>query len=174
MALTLYNTASRSKEAFTPADPQRVTMYVCGPTVYNYAHIGNARPVVVFDVLYRLLKRLYPQVIYARNITDVDDKIIEAAAASGEPIDAITDRYTRAYNEDMAGLGALPPDLTPHATDNMAEMIAMIRILIERGHAYAADGHVLFQVSSDAHYGELSRRSQRPGANEICGSASGD
>jgi cysteinyl-tRNA synthetase len=135
-------------------------MYVCGPTVYDYAHIGNARPVVVFDVLYRLLRRLYPRVVYVRNITDVDDKIIEAHAASGEPIALITARTTRAFHDDMAALGALPPDVEPRATAHIAQMIAMIEALLEAGHAYEADGHVLFSVPSWAEYGRLSGRNR--------------
>ncbi|MFK7957974.1 MAG: cysteine--tRNA ligase [Lysobacterales bacterium] len=158
MALVLYNTLSKEKRTFEPVDPQRVTMYVCGPTVYNYAHIGNARPVVVFDMLYRLLKRRYPHVVYARNFTDVDDKIIDAARAENLSIDAITQRFEQVYTEDMAALGTLPPDLTPRATENMAAMITMISGLIEGGHAYAAEGHVLFSVASDPDYGQLSRR----------------
>jgi cysteinyl-tRNA synthetase len=158
--LKLYNTLTRQKEEFAPLDPAHVRMYVCGPTVYDFAHIGNARPVVVFDVLYRLLKRLYPRVTYVRNITDVDDKIMAAAKDSGEPIDAITGKYTRHYHDDMAALGALPPDVEPRATGHIAEMIALIGRLIARGHAYAADGHVLFSVPSMPDYGRLSRMSR--------------
>ncbi|MBI3706618.1 MAG: cysteine--tRNA ligase, partial [Proteobacteria bacterium] len=135
-------------------------MYVCGPTVYDYAHIGNARPVVVFDVLYRLLKRLYPKVTYVRNITDVEDKIIDAARQSNEPIDAITKRTTAAYQEDMTALNALDPDVEPRATQHIAQMIAMIETLTARGNAYAAEGHVLFHVPSFAEYGKLSGRSR--------------
>src|SRR5688572_7950335 len=116
MALYLHNTLTRQKEAFVPADPDRVTMYVCGPTVYNFAHIGNARPAVVFDVLYRLLKSRHGQVIYARNVTDVDDKINASAKAQGVPIAAIAERYTAAYHEDMGALGVLAPDVEPFAT----------------------------------------------------------
>ncbi len=158
MALVLYNTLSKEKRTFEPVDPDRVTMYVCGPTVYNYAHIGNARPVVVFDMLYRLLKRRYPTVIYARNFTDVDDKIIDAAKAQNLSIDAITQRFEQVYTDDMAALGTLAPDLTPRATENMDAMITMIGGLIEDDHAYAAEGHVLFSVASDPNYGRLSRR----------------
>ncbi|MEM9529620.1 MAG: cysteine--tRNA ligase [Pseudomonadota bacterium] len=161
MAIVLYNTLAREKRTFEPLDPQRVTMYVCGPTVYNYAHIGNARPVVVFDVLYRLLLRAYPNVIYARNFTDIDDKIIDAAARQNLSIDLITKRFESVYTEDMLSLGTLPPDLTPRATENMGPMISMIETLIERGHAYEAEGHVLFAVETDERYGELSRRSLR-------------
>ncbi len=160
MNIRLHNTLTRQKDLFTPADPQRVTMYVCGPTVYNYVHIGNARPVVVFDVLYRLLSRHYPQVIYARNITDVDDKINAAAAASGEPIRILAERYAAAYRADMAQLNALPPTIEPWATEHIAQMIVLIECLIERGHAYAAEGHVLFHVPSMADYGKLSGRNR--------------
>ena len=159
MAISLYNTLSRGKEMFQPIDPGNVRLYVCGPTVYDHAHIGNARPVVVFDVLYRLLRRVYGEgcVTYARNITDVDDKIIEAARRSGEPIDAVTGRYTAVFQADMAALGALTPDVEPRATDHIAEMIAMTEKLIARQHAYAAEGHVLFSVATMADYGRLSR-----------------
>src|SRR3954468_7354768 len=124
--LQFHNTLSRQREKFTPLDPKHVRMYVCGPTVYDLAHVGNARPVVVFDVLYRLLEHVFPKVTYVRNITDVDDKIIAAAKTSGEPIDAITARTTKAYHEDMAALGALPPDIEPRATQHIPQMIAMI------------------------------------------------
>ncbi len=160
MALQLYNSLTRRKEVFEPIDPTHVRMYVCGPTVYDLAHIGNARPVVVFDVLYRLLKRLYPKVTYVRNITDVDDKIIDAARRTGEPIDQITARTTRAFHEDMAALGALPPDVEPRATQHIGQMIRMIETLIARGHAYVAEGHVLFSVPSMPDYGKLSGRSR--------------
>jgi cysteinyl-tRNA synthetase len=158
--LKLYNTLTRQKEEVVPLDPTHVRMYVCGPTVYDFAHIGNARPVVVFDVLYRLLKRLYPRVTYVRNITDVDDKIMAAAKDTGQPIDAITTRFTGHYHADMAALGALPPDVEPRATAHIAEMIALVQALIERKHAYAADGHVLFSVPSMADYGRLSGMSR--------------
>lgn len=160
MSIRLYNTLTRQNEIFVPGDPQRVTMYVCGPTVYNYVHIGNARPVVVFDVLYRLLSRHFPQVVYARNITDVDDKINAAAAANGEPIRALAERYAAAYREDMAQLNALPPGIEPWATEHIPQMIALIERLIERGHAYAAEGHVLFHVPSMSDYGKLSGRNR--------------
>jgi len=156
--IRLHNTLSRQKEDFVPADPQRITMYVCGPTVYNYVHIGNARPVVLFDVLYRLLSRHYPQVIYARNITDVDDKINAAAQANGEPIRVLAERFATAYRQDMAALNALPPVIEPYATDHVPQMIALIERLIEHGHAYAAEGHVLFHVPSLPDYGKLSGR----------------
>ncbi len=159
-ALQFHNTLTRRQEPFVPLDPAHIRIYVCGPTVYDLAHIGNARPVVVFDVLYRLLKSSYPKVTYVRNITDVDDKIIAAAKASGEPIDAITARTTRAYHEDMSALAALPPDIEPRATAHIGPMVAMIARLIEQGHAYAAEGHVLFSVPSMPSYGKLSGRSR--------------
>ena len=135
-------------------------MYVCGPTVYNFAHIGNARPAVVFDVLARLLRRHY-HLVYARNITDVDDKINQAAKDSGEPISAIAERYADAYHEDMAALGVLPPDIEPRATAHIPQMIAMIRSLIDAGCSYEAEGHVLFSVEAYDDYGALSRRNLR-------------
>ncbi|MEY1661084.1 cysteine--tRNA ligase [Isoalcanivorax beigongshangi] len=157
--LHLHNTLTGRKDVFTPIDPERVTMYVCGPTVYNYVHIGNARPVVAFDVLFRLLQRLYPNVVYARNITDIDDKIITAARDNGEPIEALTGRFAEAFADDMAALGALPPSIVPHATDHVGDMVALISTLIDKGHAYAAEGHVLFAVQTMPDYGALSRRS---------------
>ena len=156
--LRLHNSRSRAKEDFVPVDPGHIRMYVCGPTVYDRAHVGNARPVVVYDVLARLLRRLYPRVTYVRNITDVDDKINARARESGEAIGVITARTTAAFHADMAELGALPPDVEPRATDSIAEMIAIIERLIEGGHAYAAEGHVLFAVASFAEYGRLSGR----------------
>ena len=159
MQLRLHNSLTRRTEDFVPADPDRVTLYVCGPTVYNYVHIGNARPPVVFGLLARLLRRLYPNVVYARNITDVDDKINAAAQQAGVPIEAITGRYTDAYTEDMTRLGADVPDVTPHATAHIGPIIAMCERLIDSGHAYAAEGHVLFNVASYPEYGHLSRRS---------------
>jgi cysteinyl-tRNA synthetase len=158
--LQLHDTLTGNKRAFVPGDPKRVTMYVCGPTVWSYAHIGNARPPVVFDVLFRLLRRTYgeEQVIYARNITDVDDKIIEAARELGEPIDVITDKFAAIYRQDTGALGVLPPTLEPHATQHIGEMIDMIARLIEGGYAYEAEGHVLFAVQSYERYGALSRR----------------
>lgn len=159
MALRLFNSLSRSIEAFEPQDPDRVTLYVCGPTVYNFVHIGNARGPVVFGILADLLRRHYGGLVYARNITDVDDKINQAAAETGQPIQAITDRFTRAYREHMAALGVAPPDVEPAATDHIGEIVAMIQRLIEAGHAYAAEGHVLFSVASYPAYGALSRRS---------------
>jgi cysteinyl-tRNA synthetase len=157
----LYNTLTRAKELFAPIDPADVRMYVCGPTVYDYAHIGNARPVVVFDTLFRLLRHVYGEahVTYVRNVTDVDDKIIERAAKTGEDIRALTERTFAAYEADMTALNALPPTRQPRATEHIAEMIAMIGKLIAGGHAYVAEGHVLFNVPSMPDYGQLSRRS---------------
>ena len=162
MPLVLYNSLTRRKENFEPLDPERVRMYVCGPTVYDYAHIGNARAVVAFDVLYRVLRHEYGEshVRYVRNITDVEDKIIAAARETGEPIDALTRRTTAIFHQDMAALGNLPPDVEPRATAYIPQMIAMIERLIEAGHAYAAEGHALFRVASYAKYGALSRRSR--------------
>ena len=160
MSLHLYNTLSRSKEEFTPSDPDRVTMYVCGPTVYSYAHIGNARPAVVFDVLVRLLRHQWPNVVYARNITDIDDKINAAAKEQGVEIGVITEKFEKIYLDDMSAIGVQPPDMDPHATDHIPEMIAMMEKLIADGHAYAAEGHVLFNVPSFPEYGGLSRRDQ--------------
>jgi cysteinyl-tRNA synthetase len=157
--LRLHNSMTRRRESFAPLDPSHVRLYVCGPTVYDLAHLGNARPVVVFDVLARLLRLLYPRVTYVRNITDVDDKINARAAESGEPIGAITARTTADFHADMAALGALPPDIEPRATGHIAEMVLLIERLIAGGHAYAAAGHVLFAVASFAEYGRLSGRS---------------
>ena len=159
MSIRLHNTLTRRVEPFQPLDPQKVTMYLCGPTVYNYVHIGNARGPVVFDVLVRLLRRHYPRVVFARNITDVDDKINAAAREAGVPIATITDRYAAAYREDMVKLGVAPPDVEPHATEHMPQIIAMIEDLVGSGHAYAAEGHVLFDVGSYPEYGALSGRS---------------
>ena len=161
MPLRLYNTLTRSKEDFTPLDPNNVRMYVCGPTVWDYAHIGNARPVIVFDVLFRLLRQIYgaSHVRYVRNITDVDDKINAKAREEGVPIAQVTERTTKQFHADIAALGVLPPTVEPRATEHIAEMIAIIERLIANGHAYAADGHVLFNVPSMKDYGQLSRRS---------------
>jgi cysteinyl-tRNA synthetase len=161
MTLRLYNTLTRSKEDFTPLDLNNVRMYVCGPTVYDYAHIGNARPVIVFDVLYRLLRQIYGEshVTYVRNITDVDDKINARARDEGVSIRDLTERTAKQFHADIAALGVLPPTVEPRATEHIAEMIAIIERLIESGHAYAADGHVLFDVPSMKEYGQLSRRS---------------
>ena len=151
--------AVQHKEVFEPLQPDRVTMYVCGPTVYNLAHIGNARPVVVFDVLFRLLQTRYREVIYARNITDVDNKIIAAARDSGRGIEDVTAEFTDKYREDMAALNALPPTLEPHATHHIDGMIALTETLLAKGHAYVSEGHVLFAVESMPDYGRLSGRS---------------
>lgn len=159
MSLYLHNTLSGKKELFEPLVPDTVTMYVCGPTVYNLAHIGNARPVVVFDTLFRVLQTHFATVTYARNITDVDDKIIAAAKAGERSIESVTDEFTAKYREDMAQLNALPPTLEPHATHNIEPMVALTSTLIEKGHAYESQGHVLFAVESMAEYGKLSRRS---------------
>jgi len=160
MTLTIHDTLAREKRPFEPADPARVTLYVCGPTVYNNPHIGNARPAVVFDVLFRLLRRLYGEdsVVYARNITDVDDKIIERARETGQSCDEITRTYAGVYREDMRALNVLDPTLEPTATGHMAAMIALIRRLKRKGCAYAAKKHVLFDVNAFEAYGALSRR----------------
>ncbi|WP_140720449.1 cysteine--tRNA ligase [Pseudomonas sp. Hp2] len=158
MSLRLHNNLTRRVEPFAPLDPACPTMYVCGPTVYNYVHIGNARGPVVFGVLAALLRRRYGALRYARNITDVDDKINAAAKEQGVPISAITERFAAAYREDMAALGVAPPDIEPEATAHIPQIVAMIEGLIERGHAYAAEGHVLFSVASFDGYGKLSRR----------------
>jgi cysteinyl-tRNA synthetase len=161
LTIRLYNTLTREKQDFEPLDPGRVTMYVCGPTVYNYAHIGNARPAVVFDLLYRLLQLHYTQVVYARNITDVDDKINEAAAELGVPISDVSRQYADAYHADMAAIGVGLPTIEPRATDHIAQMIEMISRLIEEGFAYAAEGHVLFDIEAYERYGALSGRDRR-------------
>jgi cysteinyl-tRNA synthetase len=159
--MKLFNSLTGRKETFEPAIRGRPTMYVCGPTVWNHPHIGNARPAVVFDVLFRLLKARYGEgVIYARNVTDIEDKIIAAAAAEGVASEVISARYTAAYNGDMAALGVLPPTLEPFATAHVGEMLAMIERLLASGHAYEAEGHVLFHVPSFPEYGRLSRRSR--------------
>jgi cysteinyl-tRNA synthetase len=161
MPIRLYNSLTRSKEDFAPLDAKNVRLYVCGPTVYDFAHIGNARPVIVFDILFRLLRHEYgdAHVTYVRNITDVDDKINARAAERGISIRELTEQTARRYEEDVAALGNLPPSVTPRATEHIAQMIAMIEILVANGHAYAADGHVLFDVSSKPDYGKLSNRS---------------
>ena len=159
MALTVFNTLSRRKEEFVPLDASHVRMYVCGPTVYDRAHIGNARPIIVFDTLYRLLKLMYPKVTYVRNITDVDDKIIKRSKESGEPISSVTERTSRLFHEDIAELNALPPDVEPRATGHISEMIDLVKRLVDRGYAYEAQGHVLFSVSKMPSYGCLSGRS---------------
>ncbi len=158
--IRLYDTLTREKRDFEPADPNRITMYVCGPTVYGRAHIGNARPAVVFDTLARLIRHEFgsDSLVYARNVTDVDDKIIAAAEAEGVDPGVITDRYEKLYLEDMGALGVEPPTIAPHATHEIGPMIAMIETLIDAGYAYAAEGHVLFDVTSDPAYGILSHR----------------
>ena len=160
MTIQLYNTRTRRKEPLTPLDPGNVRMYVCGPTVYDRAHLGNARPVIVFDTLFRLLRHVYgpDHVTYVRNFTDVDDKINARAAQEGRPISQITDQTTAWFLEDMAAVGALTPTHMPRATAHIPQMVAMIEVLIAKGHAYAAEGHVLFRVRSFAAYGALSRR----------------
>jgi cysteinyl-tRNA synthetase len=160
MPLRLYDTLTRSKRAFVPVNSERVTMYVCGPTVYNYAHVGNARPVVVFDTLFRLLRRIYgdDKVLYAANVTDVDDKINQKAADEGVPIEVITRRYLDAYHADMSVLGALPPTFEPRATQTMDAIILMIGRLIRNNAAYEAEGHVLFNTAAYSDYGKLSGR----------------
>ena len=161
LTLTLYNTLTRRKDTFAPIDAKNVRMYVCGPTVWDYAHIGNARPIIVFDLLYRLLRHVYGEahVTYARNITDVDDKINAKAAAEGVPIAEVTERTTLQFHKDIAALGVLPPTVEPRATGHIAEMRDIIETLIGRGHAYAADGHVLFDVTSMPDYGKFANRS---------------
>jgi cysteinyl-tRNA synthetase len=163
MPLVLYNSLTHSKQPFRPIDSENVRMYVCGPTVYDHAHIGNARAVVVFDLLYRVLRHEYGEgrVKYVRNITDVDDKIIDAARANNEPIEELTRRTADIFHADMAALGNLPPDVEPRATEHIPQMIAMIEKLIAGGHAYAAQGHALFRVASFKDYGKLSRRSRK-------------
>ncbi len=160
MTIQLHDTRKGKKVPFKPLEDGVVTMYLCGPTVYNYAHIGNARPAVVFDLLVRTLRRRY-RVTFARNITDVDDKINAASVETGKPIEEITAKYIEAYNDDMAALGVLPPDVEPRATQHIDEMIRMIQALVDSGHAYEADGHVLFDVSSYEEYGQLSKRNLR-------------
>ncbi|MFC4349733.1 cysteine--tRNA ligase [Kordiimonas lipolytica] len=160
--IRVYNTLAREKQVFRPIDPQNVRMYVCGPTVYDYAHIGNARPVVVFDMLFRLLRHVYgdDHVTYARNITDIDDKIMERAVKDGTSIKAVSAKYAKIYQEDMRMMGALDPTIQPKATEHLPEMIKMMRKLIEDGHAYEAEGHVMFNVPSMENYGRLSRHSR--------------
>ncbi|WP_296988527.1 cysteine--tRNA ligase [Thalassospira sp. UBA1131] len=159
--LRIFDTLTREKTVFKPIDPDHVRLYVCGPTVYDYAHVGNARPVVVFDTLVRVLRHIYPKVTYVRNVTDVDDKINARAKESGEPISEITKRTHQAYLEDMGALNAAKPDIEPRATEHIAEMIAMCESLIEQGFAYAAEGHVLFSVEAFDDYGKLSRRDRK-------------
>ncbi|MEM8855545.1 MAG: cysteine--tRNA ligase, partial [Pseudomonadota bacterium] len=159
--ITLYDTKRRQKVAFAPADPNRVGMYVCGPTVYDAAHIGNARPIIVFDVLFRVLRHAFgaDHVVYVRNVTDVDDKINARAAKRGISIRALTDATLADFHEDVAALYCLPPSVEPRATDSIGQMRTLIDRLVENGSAYVADDHVLFSVSSQADYGSLSKRS---------------
>ncbi|MBS0272235.1 MAG: cysteine--tRNA ligase [Proteobacteria bacterium] len=157
MPLFLHNTLTRQKEPFVPLDPHNVRLYVCGPTVYDFAHIGNARPYVIFDVLNRLLRHLYPKVTYVRNITDIDDKIIKAARENNEEIYDLTQRTTRYFQADMGALGNIPPNIEPLATAHVKEMISMIQSLVQKDHAYESEGHVLFSVKSFPKYGQLSR-----------------
>ena len=160
MQLSFHNSLTRTREPFRPIDPGHVRMYVCGPTVYDLAHLGNARPVVVFDVLARLLRRVFPHVTYARNITDVDDKINARARESGKTIAEVTAQTAADFHADMAALNNLPPDIEPRATDHIPQMIVLCEKLIASGHAYAAEGHVLFAVANFADYGRLSGRNQ--------------
>ena len=165
--LQLHDTASRRKAVFTPLDPERVTLYVCGPTVYDHIHIGNARPLVVFDVLARVLRRLYPTLVYARNLTDIDDKILERAAHEQCTHDTLTARYINAFHEVCDALGGLAVDIEPRATETIPAMLDMIQSLLDSKHAYEAEGHVLFSVERFAGYGELSGRrleEMHPGA----------
>ena len=159
MDITFHNTSSGRRERFEPLVPGEVSIYVCGPTVYDFAHIGNAVPAVAFDVLVRLLRLEYPKVTFVRNITDVDDKINAAGIATGRPIGELAERYAGEYRDDIAALGVIPPDVEPRATGHIAEIIDMIETLIDGGHAYQAEGHVLFHVPSDPDYGSLAKRS---------------
>ncbi len=158
--LKLYNSLSRKKEKFVPQDARRITMYACGPTVYSYAHIGNTRAAVVADVLFRVLRHIYGKdaVVYARNLTDIDDKIIKASSDTGEPIEKITEKFARIYNEDLAALNCLPPSIQPKATDHIQAMADLIVRLLDENVAYISDDHVLFDVSKDKDYGKLSGR----------------
>lgn len=160
MSIRLYDTQQRAKRAFKPQDPSRVTMYVCGPTVYNRAHIGNFRPVIVFDTLFRLLRATYGEeaVVYARNVTDIEDKIITASQETGDTIEAITKNYAAIYDGDAAAVNALPPSVVPWATDHVGEMLEIIETLERKGFAYATEAGVFFQVSQMSDYGSLSRR----------------
>lgn len=161
MKIHVYNTLTRKKEEFVPGDPKRITMYVCGPTVYSHPHIGNARPAVVFDTFFRLLQHEYSNVIYTRNITDVDDKINASALNENTSIDIISKRFTDIYHHDMGALGVLSPTIEPRVTEHMPQIINMIQHLIDNGHAYEAEAHVLFDVPSYAEYGKLSGRNQK-------------
>ena len=156
--MKIYNTLTNKKESFIPIDKNHIRVYACGPTVYNFAHIGNARPAVVCDLLIRVLRKLYPKVTYVSNITDVDDKIMKAANETGEPIKSITEKYTKIYNEDMNSLGVIRPDYQPRATDHIPDMIKLVEKMIKNGTAYESEGHVLFNVPSYSNYGALSGR----------------
>ncbi|MBI65512.1 MAG: cysteine--tRNA ligase [Candidatus Marinimicrobia bacterium] len=165
--LKIYNTITNQKEDFEPIDLNHIRMYTCGPTVYNYAHIGNARPAIISDILVRVLRFLYPKVTYASNITDIDDKIIESSQELGISIEVLTEKYERIYNEDMQSIGVLPPDKQPHATDHIDEMIDLIQKNIDNDKAYVSNGHVLFDVTSYQAYGKLSGRDVK---DQIAGS----
>ena len=165
--LMIHNTLSKKKEKFIPFDSEHVRMYTCGPTVYNYAHIGNARPAVISDLLVRVLRTLYPRVTYASNITDIDDKIIKASKETGVSIQKITKKYEEIYNQDMASLGVLPPDIQPHATDHIGDMIELVQMMIDNNTAYESEGHVLFDITAYAAYGKLSGRDRK---DQIAGS----
>ena len=165
--LIIHNTLSKKKEKFIPFDPAHVRMYTCGPTVYNYAHIGNARPAVISDLLVRVLRILYPKVTYASNITDIDDKIINASKESGLSINEITKKYEQIYNEDMASLGVFSPDIQPHATDHIGDMIELVQMMIDNNTAYESEGHVLFDITAYSAYGKLSGRDRE---DQIAGS----
>ena len=166
-SLRLYNSLTNKKEDFLPIDPSHVRIYTCGPTVYNYAHIGNARPPIVSDILVRLLRYLYPKVTYVSNITDIDDKIINTAKDQGISINELTKKYEKIYNDNLRELGVMPPDLQPRATEHISEMIIQIDALIDNGHAYEAEGHVLYSVNTFSHYGTLSGRDKE---QQIAGS----
>jgi len=165
--LRLYNSLNNKKEEFLPIDPNHIRVYTCGPTVYNYAHIGNARPPIVSDILVRLLRYLYPRVTYVSNITDIDDKIINAAIEQDIPISELTKKYEKIYNDNLIELGVSPPDIQPRATDHIAEMIKQVEALIDNGHAYEAEGHVLYSVNTFSNYGSLSGRDKE---EQIAGS----
>ena len=165
--MKIFNTHSGKKEDFIPINPEHIKIYACGPTVYNYAHIGNARMAVVFDTLVRVLRDRYPKVTYVSNITDIDDKIIDAANELKVPIEEITNKYTNIYNEDMSKLLVMAPDIQPKATEYIPEMIALINDLIDKNHAYEQEGHVLFNVPSYENYGSLSKRNRE---EQIAGS----
>ena len=158
LTLKLHNTLTKQKEDFIPVNDRHVRMYTCGPTVYNYAHIGNARPAVVSDLLVRLLRYLYPKVTYVSNITDIDDKIIKASKETNKPINEITKKFEKIYNEDMSSLGVLPPDIQPRATQHISDMINLVKQMIDNGYAYESENHVLFDVTSYKAYGKLSGR----------------